>query len=261
MARAADSRSGPGESKESMPWEPAAERAPSGEISIPSTRPADRRASGCPPRIDHERSELGVECESAQVESRLEQRTHQRLGVVERLRYRRVSKSLREWSETLEGDKRRTGCGRHHDPNEVVALPHRVEGDESASDGCERIGTRAGDHVDGDDLVFRGGGSTDLLESLPERSKGEFVEDPPYLLGVPGPQPHLLRVGVDGHVLDEPRQITIEKYLLARCGQALPQLGRLFFQVVVDTLEAPVPGDEARCGFSPHPGNSGQVVG
>ena len=174
----------------------------------------------------------------------------------ERLRYRRVSKSLRE------------GPRRSKETNVAPAavatmIPMRSSPSHTgsratspASDGCERIGTRAGDHVDGDDLVFRGGGSTDLLESLPERSKGDFVEDPPYLLGSQGLS-RICSVGVDGHVLDEPYRSRLRN-TCSRCGQALPQLGRLFFQVVVDTRGSRT-WRRGAMRSSPHPGTPGRL--
>ena len=213
------------------------------------------------PRIHHEGRHLGVEGQALQVVPRFQQRSQQRLGVVQRLGHRRVGQRPDHCPEPLERHEGRPGVGGDRDSDQVGVVPHRLQGQHRTAGGGEGVSTRARPHLDVEQGLGLGLGPADLLEPLPQRAERQGVEHPPHLTRIPRREAEPLGIGGDVEVVDQARQLAIEEHLLARRGQALLEFGGLLPEVLKDPLEVSVPGDEFRCRLLPHPRHPRQVVG
>ena len=240
-------------------------------------------------RVEEVGGDRGVERQAAHVDARVEQRAHDRLGLVGgdraaavgrqgdqcgegrphplvgqqrpgqpcdpgrgRVGHERQPVERRAALAAVPGGGDRQGCVVPGGPGRIQRRHGLLGGRKLGDNGLQHLGRRA---ADAEVLAQR------LGQPLPEAVELEEVEQPPDLVHVGVPAVEL----VDGHahrgVEHELHDLGVLADVGLVLGQAAPQLGRLLVQVLEDAVEPAVGVDQLGGGLLPHPGHAGQVVG
>ena len=172
-----------------------------------------------------------------------------------------VTERIEPGRNQIEGDVLRRRAP-HDDTDEVVALPHSLEGHRPTRchGGCLVVRGECHD-LDVELIGYALRDTTESLESAPQAGKGELVEEAPNRIPVEGSNDERIGIDVAGwHVVDHRHQVPVEEHLLAGRCEVLLELRRLGIEVVVERLEAVVLRDQHRRRLLPNTGNAGKIV-